>query len=130
MCGQFHDQGGLFSYLSPEARLPPRHPLPQIRELVRTVLKEFSVIFGKSYSSEGRPSIPPEQMLSALLLQVFYGACWINRAITAGWSSAACRLKHSRSDHPCSHPHTPATGGGASGRSRAKGVKQPIYARL
>jgi transposase len=37
------------------------------------VLKELSVSFGKLYSSEGRPSIPPEQLLSALLLQVFYG---------------------------------------------------------
>jgi transposase len=73
MRGRFCDQGGLFSYLSPEARVPPRHPLRQIRELVRTVLKELSVNFGKLYSSEGRPSIPPEQLLSALLLQVFYG---------------------------------------------------------
>jgi transposase len=73
MRGRFWDQGGLFSYLSPEARVPPRHPLRQIRELVRTVLKELSVNFGKLYSSEGRPSIPPEQLLSALLLQVFYG---------------------------------------------------------
>ena len=37
------------------------------------VLNELSVSFGKLYSSEGRPSIPPEQLLSALLLQVFYG---------------------------------------------------------
>jgi transposase len=73
MRGRVWDQGGLFSYLSPEARVPPRHPLRQIRELVRTVLKELSVNFGKLYSSEGRPSIPPEQLLSALLLQVFYG---------------------------------------------------------
>ena len=63
----------MFSYLSPEARVPPRHPLRQIREFVRTVLTELSVSFGKLYSSEGRPSIPPEQLLSALLLQVFYG---------------------------------------------------------
>ena len=67
------DQGGLFCYISPEAWVPPRHPLRQIRELVRTVLKELSVSFGKLYSREGRPSIPPEQLLSALLLQVFYG---------------------------------------------------------
>jgi transposase len=73
MRGRFRDQGGLFSYLSPEARVPPRHPLRQIRELVRTVLKDLSPSFGKLYSSEGRPSIPPEQLLSALLLQVFYG---------------------------------------------------------
>src|SRR5450631_1174619 len=70
---RFRDQGGLFSYISPEARVPPRHPLRQIRALVRTVLKDLSHSFGKLYSSEGRPSIPPEQLLSALLLQAFYG---------------------------------------------------------
>ena len=51
MRGRFQDQGGLFSYLSPEARVPPRHPLRQIREFVRTVLKELSVSFGKLYSN-------------------------------------------------------------------------------
>ncbi len=61
MRGRFRDQGGLFSYLSPEARVPPRHPLRQIRELVRTVLKELSVNFGKLYSSEGRPSNPRDE---------------------------------------------------------------------
>ena len=66
MRGRFRDQGGLFSYLSPEARVPPRHPLRQIRELVRTVLKELSVNFGRLYSSEGRPSITPEQLRSVV----------------------------------------------------------------
>jgi transposase len=47
--------------------------LRKIRELVREVLKDLSRTFGKLYASEGRPSIPPEQLLSALLLQVFYG---------------------------------------------------------
>lgn len=73
MRGRFRDQGGLFSYISPEARVPPRHPLRRIRALVRTVLTDLSHGFGKLYSSEGRPSIPPEQLLSALLLQAFYG---------------------------------------------------------
>jgi transposase len=63
----------LFSYLSPEARVPAKHPLRQVRELVRAVLKDLSPSFGKLNSSAGRPSIPPEQLLSALLLQVFYG---------------------------------------------------------
>jgi transposase len=72
MRGRFRDQGGLFSSISPEARLPQRHPLRRIRELVRAVLKELGPSFGKLYSHEGRPSIPPEQLLSALLLQVFY----------------------------------------------------------
>ena len=73
MRGAFEDQGGLFSYISPEARVPQDHPLRKIRELVREVLGELNRSLGKLYASEGRPSIPPEQLLSALLLQVFYG---------------------------------------------------------
>lgn len=73
MRGRFQDQGGLFSYISAEARAPPGDPLRQIRELVRAVLKGLSHRFGKLYSSDGRPSIPPEQLLSALLLQAFCG---------------------------------------------------------
>src|SRR6184192_4266620 len=72
MRGRFQDQGGLFSYIRPEERIPAVHPLREIRKLVREVLKELSHTFGKLYSHEGRPSIPPEQLLSALLLQVFY----------------------------------------------------------
>ena len=73
MRGTFRDQGGLFSYISPDARVPANHPLRKIRELVREVLKDLSRILGKLYASEGRPSVPPEQLLSALLIQVFYG---------------------------------------------------------
>jgi transposase len=73
MRGAFEDQGGMFSYISPEARVPANHPLRKVRELVRDVLRELSRSLGALYSSEGRPSIPPEQLLSALLLQVFYG---------------------------------------------------------
>ena len=73
MRGAFEDQGRLFSYISPEARIPASHPLRKIRELVREVLGELSRSLGKLYASEGRLSIPPEQLLSALLLQVFYG---------------------------------------------------------
>lgn len=73
MRGAFEDQGRLFSYISPEARVPASHPLRKVRELVRDVLSELSRCLGKLYASEGRPSIPPEQLLSALLLQVFYG---------------------------------------------------------
>jgi len=63
----------LFSYVSPEQRIPATHPLRKIRELVRAVLKDQSRAFDRLYSHEGRPSIPPEQLLSALLLQAFYG---------------------------------------------------------
>jgi len=73
MRGRFADQGGMFSYISPEARVPLNHPLRKIRALVRDVLSELNRSLGRLYASEGRPSIPPEQLLSALLLQVFYG---------------------------------------------------------
>src|ERR1700745_3428904 len=73
MRGAFADQGRLFSYISPEARVPANHPLRKIRNLVRDVLGELNCGLTRLYASEGRPSIPPEQLLSALLLQVFYG---------------------------------------------------------
>jgi len=73
MRGEFQDQGGLFSYIDPEKRIPEGHPLRQVRALVREVLKDLNRSFGRLYSHEGRPSIPPEQLLSALLLQVLYG---------------------------------------------------------
>lgn len=69
MRGGFQDQGGLFSYISPEERVPASHPLRKVRELVREVLTALNRSFAKLYSPEGRPSIPPEQLLSALLLQ-------------------------------------------------------------
>ena len=59
MRGKFVDQGKLFSYISPEARVSEQHPLRRIRELVREVLKQLSWSFGPLYASEGRPSVPP-----------------------------------------------------------------------
>jgi transposase len=73
MRGTFEDQGGLFSYISAERRVARNHPLRKIRELVREALKELSRSFSRLYAKEGRPSVPPEQLLSALLIQVFYG---------------------------------------------------------
>src|SRR2546428_12038764 len=73
MRGVFSDHGRLFSYISPEARVPANHPLRKIRNLVRDVLGDLNRSLSRLYAGEGRPSIPPEQLLSALLLQVFYG---------------------------------------------------------
>ena len=73
MRGTFDDQGRLFSYISPEQRVPAQHPLRTIRALVREVLRDLDRDFRTLYATTGRPSIPPEQLLSALLLQVFYG---------------------------------------------------------
>jgi transposase len=73
MRGMFRDQAQLFSYVSPESRVPAGHPLRRIRGLVRDVLKELSRSFARLYAKEGRPSVPPEQLLSALLIQALYG---------------------------------------------------------
>src|SRR6185312_1989628 len=73
MRGVFLDQGALFSYVSPESRVPATHPLRKIRGLVRDVLAELSRSFARLYARDGRPSVPPEQLLSALLLQALYG---------------------------------------------------------
>jgi hypothetical protein len=54
----------LFSYLSLEERVPERHPLRNIRELVRAVLVDMTKDFAALYSDESRPSIPPEQLLT------------------------------------------------------------------
>jgi transposase len=62
----------MFSYLSPEERVPANHPLRPIRLLVDQALKSLSPDFSRLYSAYGRPSIPPEKLLRALLLQVLY----------------------------------------------------------
>ena len=62
----------MFSYLSPEERVPSKHPLRPIRLMVDEVLKALSPDFSGLYSAFGRPSIPPEKLLRALLLQVLY----------------------------------------------------------
>ena len=61
----------IFVY-SPERRVPTQHPLRTIREL-REAFRDLDHDFRILYSTTGRPSIPPEQLLSVLLLQVFYG---------------------------------------------------------
>src|SRR6202047_1895336 len=72
MRGPDPKQDAVFSYVSPEQRVPADHPLRKIRTLVDGVLKDMSPQFGKLYSDVGRPSIAPERLLRALLLQIFY----------------------------------------------------------
>ena len=62
----------MFSYVSPEQRVPPDHPLRAVRALVDDVLREMSREFAGLYATVGRPSIPPERLLRAQLLQIFY----------------------------------------------------------
>ncbi len=72
MRGAERQQGALFSYVSLEDRIPADHPLRVIRALVDPILAELSPRFEAIYAAAGRPSIPPEQLLRALLLQVLY----------------------------------------------------------
>ena len=72
MRGVDHQQSGMFSYISAERRVPKDHPLRAIRVMVDAALEESSWRFDAVYASCGRPSIPPEKLLRALLLQVLY----------------------------------------------------------
>src|SRR5262245_26586164 len=65
-------QSAMFSYISPEQRVPKDHPLRLIRSLCDIALKALSREFGHMYSDIGRPSIAPEKLLRALLLQILY----------------------------------------------------------
>ncbi len=72
MRGDEKQQGGMFSYVTMEERVPPDHPLRAIRRLVDQILARMSKRFDKMYAENGRPSIPPERLLRALLLPTFY----------------------------------------------------------
>lgn len=72
MRGRDRQTGKLFSYVSPEALVPPEHPLRAIKCLADAVLDRLSGDFAALYSATGRPSIPPEKLLRALLLQAFF----------------------------------------------------------
>ena len=72
MRGDDRQQAAMFSYISPEARVPRDHPLRAIRQLVDEVLVDLSPRFEALYARVGRPSIPPEKLLRAQLLQVLY----------------------------------------------------------
>ena len=72
MRGVEDHQESMFSYISPERRVPQDHPLRPMRQMVDEVLSELTSVFDRMYADVGRPSIPPEQLLRALLLQVLY----------------------------------------------------------
>src|SRR3990170_3642666 len=72
MRGDDFQQDAMFSYLSPEQRVPADHPLRPIRQMVDRVLKRLSPRFEGMDAEGGRPSIPPEKLLRALLLQCLY----------------------------------------------------------
>ena len=72
MRGDNEQQAGMFSYISPEQRVPADHPLRPIRKMTDEIFKQLSPRFDQLYARTGRPSIAPERLLRALLLQVLY----------------------------------------------------------
>lgn len=72
MRGTDREQATMFSYLSPERRVPADHPLRTLRPMVDDALDKLSDLFDGMYAREGRPSIPPEKLLRALILQLLY----------------------------------------------------------
>src|SRR5437762_2427483 len=72
MRGDDQQAGFMFSYLSPEDRVPADHPLRPIRRMTDAALSQLSPRFERLYSDLGRPSIAPEKLLRALLVQALY----------------------------------------------------------
>src|SRR6202046_278852 len=72
MRGTDADQGGLFSYVSMEQRVPPTHPLRRVRALLDEALDSMSRDFDPVYAEGGRGSVAPERLVRALVLQVLY----------------------------------------------------------
>src|SRR6201996_3184754 len=72
MRGIDHQQGHVFSYLSSEERVRKDHPPRAVRAMTDEILREMSPVFDSMYARRGRPSIPPEKLLRAQLLQMLY----------------------------------------------------------
>ena len=87
----------MLSYLSPETMVPQDHPLRVIRPLANAALERLSPAFSKLYSAIGRPSIPPEQLLRALLLQAFFSVQGYRISVFA---NCARRRVRKASSHP------------------------------
>ncbi len=100
MRGQQERSGSLFSYVSIEERIPPNHPHRRIRPLAVYALHQLKGVFGDLYAREGRPSVPPEQLLLASLLQAFYGL----RSARRNGVGAIRGVLHAPAQAPARHP--------------------------
>src|ERR1035437_63732 len=85
MRGKDTQQSAMFSYVSPERRVPADHPLRPIRAMVDVAFKVLSRSFGQMYPDWGRPSIAPEKLLRALLLQLLYSIRSVRSLHAAGF---------------------------------------------
>ena len=102
MRGQQERSGSLFSYVSIEDRIPASHPLRRIRKLADQALDRLNPTFCELYASEGRPSVPPEQLLLASL---------IDAPVNVAEAMALCQRKD--------RAHT-STGGGIGSAKKMK----------
>jgi transposase len=80
MRGIDHQQDDMFSYLSPEQRVRNDHPLRVVRAMTDGILERMPPLFDAMYAEGGRPSIPPEKLLRAQLLQMLYSV-WSARLL-------------------------------------------------
>ena len=93
MRGMDERSGLLFSYVDLEGRVPGSHPLRAIRLIVNEALSVLTARFEALYSPFGRPSIPPEQLLRAMLLQAFYSIRGsTSTCLSAGSSGSASTM--------------------------------------
>jgi hypothetical protein len=96
MRGNDPQQGGMFSYVSPEQRVHKDHPLRPIRAMVDQVLKELSPRLDKMYAKVGRPSIPPEQVVArTVVANAVFGA---QRAAAGGRDRLQHKIYRSAAD--------------------------------
>ena len=72
MRGTDEASGSLFSYVDLEARIPARHPLRKIRQVVNEALASLDAELAAFYTDFGRPSIPPERLIRASLIQILF----------------------------------------------------------
>ena len=107
MRGDDQQQSGMFSYVSLEDRVPQDHPLRRIREMVDQILRGMAKEFDGLYAKTGRPSVPPERLLRAVLLQILYSVrsermlvCLESRRSLAGGSPAVVIAREPRSRLP------------------------------
>ena len=79
MRAQDWQTGSMFSYVDLEERIPVHHPLRKIRDFVNAALAALDAEFAKLYSADGRPSIAPERLLRAALIQILFSMCAVQR---------------------------------------------------
>jgi hypothetical protein len=123
MRGNDQQQNHVFSYVSPEQRVPQNYLLRPIRRMVDAALKELSPQFDTVYAKVGRPSIPREQLLRVQLLQMFYSGraiALLMEEMDYSIVSLVCGAKHGRPGVGCHGVHQEPRP--AAGRRPGQGV--------